>query len=111
MMHQQKDRSGAVDRAPGASLTPARFKFASCGGETYDASSKITGEESGMVRRWFFGAALVLSLASVLHAKQGIVRTTDGRTLEGDVTETTPDQAITIVMHGVSIVVPRNTIS
>ena len=65
-----------------------------------------------MIRRWLFGAALVVGLASVLLANQGVVKTQDGRTLEGNVDESAgPDADVTITIHGVTITLPRSDIA
>jgi hypothetical protein len=64
-----------------------------------------------MMRRWTFGAALVLGLASVLVARQGIVHTDDGRTLEGDVDESAgPSGKVVVTIHGVAVTLPRDDI-
>ena len=64
-----------------------------------------------MMRWSALGAALVLGLASVLLARQGIVRTQDGRTLEGDVDESAgPQGIVTIAIHGVTVSLPRSDI-
>jgi hypothetical protein len=55
---------------------------------------------------------LVLGLASMLLARQGIVRTQDGRTLEGDVDESAgPQGTVTITIHGVAVALPRSDIA
>jgi hypothetical protein len=65
-----------------------------------------------MIRRWLLGAALVMGLASMLLAKQGVVKTQDGRTLEGDVDESAgPDADVAITIHGVTITLPRSDIA
>lgn len=64
-----------------------------------------------MMRCSALGAALVLGLASVLFARQGIVRTQDGRTLEGDVDESAgPQGNVTIAIHGVTVSLPRSDV-
>lgn len=61
-----------------------------------------------MIRRWWFGAAVVCLLASVLFARQGTVKTTDGRSIQGDIDETSPDgRSISVSLRGVTITLPR----
>jgi len=60
---------------------------------------------------WWLGRALMLAvgLASVAMARQGVVKTSDGRTIEGDVVEN-PD-AVTITRRGIDTVVPRGQVA
>jgi hypothetical protein len=65
-----------------------------------------------MIRRWLLGAALVMGLASMLLAKQGVVKTQDGRILEGDVDESAgADADVKVIIHGVAITLPRSDIA
>jgi hypothetical protein len=65
-----------------------------------------------MNRRWALGAVLVLGLASMLLARQGIVRTQDGRTLEGDVNESAgPQGNVTVTIHGAVVSLPRSDVA
>jgi len=64
-----------------------------------------------MIRRWWLGAAMVCLLASALFARQGTVKTTDGRTIQGDVDDNSPDgQTVSIAMHGATITLPRQDV-
>ncbi len=58
------------------------------------------------------GVAVVGMLASVLLARPGVVRTKDGRTIEGDIVESVdhPDQ-ITIGVHGAQLSINRTNIA
>ena len=63
-------------------------------------------------RLWWFGAtastaALCLS-ASLLFARPGVVKTLDGKTLEGDIEEK-PDQVL-VTMHGIKTAVNRDNV-
>jgi hypothetical protein len=62
-----------------------------------------------MNRRLFWIGAVTACLStSVLFARQGVIKTRDGRTLEGDIEEK-PDQ-VTIVLHGIRTSINRNNI-
>jgi hypothetical protein len=64
-----------------------------------------------MMRRWWLGPALVCCLASMLLARQGTIKTTDGRFLQGDIDENSPDgQTVSITLHGVTAAIPRESI-
>src|SRR5688500_11268749 len=54
------------------------------------------------------GCALLLVLAALLHAKPGVVKTTDGQTYEGDVTE--EGTTVTVKTRKVPIVIQRANI-
>ena len=54
------------------------------------------------------GCAVLLLLAAVLHAKPGVVKTTDGQTYEGDVTE--EGTTVTVKTRKVPIVIQRANI-
>jgi hypothetical protein len=64
-------------------------------------------------RLWWIGAAgavaSVCLSASVLFARQGVIRTKDGRTMEGEIVEEKPDQ-VTITIRGIRTNVPRDNI-
>ena len=63
-------------------------------------------------RLWWIGAAgafaSVCLSASVLLARQGVIRTKDGRTMEGDIEEK-PEQ-VSVVIRGIRTNVPRDQI-
>jgi hypothetical protein len=59
-------------------------------------------------RLWWIGAAAACLSTSVLFARQGVVKTRDGRTLEGDIDEK-PDQVI-INLHGIRTAINRDNI-
>jgi hypothetical protein len=64
-----------------------------------------------MMRRWLLGAALIAGLASVLLARQGVIKTQDGRTLEGDVDDSAgPEADVMITIHGVGVTLARSDI-
>lgn len=64
-----------------------------------------------MPRRWWLMPALVCCLASTLLARQGAIKTTDGRYLQGDIDENSPDgQTVSITLHGVTAAIPRQSI-
>src|SRR2546429_567733 len=65
-----------------------------------------------MTRRWVFCAALggvitILS-ATVLAGKPGIVKTRDGRTLEGDVDEKA--DGVTVTLRGIPTTITRENV-
>jgi hypothetical protein len=53
-------------------------------------------------------ALVILFSASLLQARQGVVKTRDGKTLEGDIDEK-PDQVV-IVMHGIKTTINRDNV-
>jgi hypothetical protein len=59
-------------------------------------------------RLWWIGAAAVCFSASVLFARQGVIRTRDGKTIEGDIEEK-PDQVV-ISLHGIKTAINRENI-
>lgn len=61
-----------------------------------------------MWRHWMFSTALILVLASGLLARQGIVKTKTGTTLEGDVRE--KPEGISVTIRGIETVVPRDEV-
>lgn len=63
-----------------------------------------------MVRRWWLGGLLILCLSSVLLARQGVIKTKDGQTLEGDIDDTHPD-GVYITIHNVQTTVHRSDIA
>ena len=58
--------------------------------------------------RAVLSATLVLLFASVLMAKPGIIKTKDGRTLEGDVTE--QSDGVSIVIRGIPTTIARENL-
>ena len=64
-----------------------------------------------MIRQWWLGGVVVCLLATGLLARQGTIKTRDGRTLQGDIDETSPDgQSVGISIHGATITLPREDI-
>jgi hypothetical protein len=65
-----------------------------------------------MKQRWYLAAAIMLSVCSSLSARQGIVRTQDGSSYEGDVNEqATPDGTSVDVTHrGATMTIRRSNI-
>jgi hypothetical protein len=59
-------------------------------------------------RLWWISAAVVCFSASLLFARQGVIKTRDGKTLEGDIEEK-PDQVI-ISLHGIRTAINRDNI-
>ncbi|HVT88271.1 MAG TPA: hypothetical protein VHD56_05430 [Tepidisphaeraceae bacterium] len=57
---------------------------------------------------WWATLAAAGLAASVLFADQGIVKTKDGSTFEGDVKETTT--SVTVTIHGVDTVIPKTDV-
>jgi hypothetical protein len=64
-----------------------------------------------MFPRHWLSLIFVLSLATPLYAKQGVVHTIDGRALQGDIDEDQPDGlSVAITARGATIVVERSNI-
>src|SRR5438270_13286129 len=61
-----------------------------------------------MLRRWMLGGVGGMLLASVLCARPGVVKTRDGQTFQGDITEE-QDQLV-VDRTGIRTAVPRDTI-
>ena len=61
-----------------------------------------------MLRRWMLGGVGGMLLASVLWARPGVVKTRDGQTFQGDITEE-QDQLV-VSRKGIRTAVPRDTI-
>ena len=61
-----------------------------------------------MLRKWMLGGLCSLLLASVCSAQPGIVKTRDGQTFEGEITETA-DQVI-IERKGIKVTVEKSDI-
>ena len=59
-------------------------------------------------RLWWIGAAAICLSTSLLMARQGVVRTRDGKTIEGDIEEK-PDQVI-VNLHGIRTAINRDNI-
>lgn len=64
-----------------------------------------------MIRRlWWTAATATICLStSLLLARQGVVKTRDGRTLEGDIVEK-PEQ-VEVTLHGIKTAVPRDNLA
>lgn len=58
---------------------------------------------------WTASAATICIGSSVLLARQGVVKTRDGRTLEGDIVEK-PEQ-VEVTLHGIKTAVPRDNLA
>ena len=64
-----------------------------------------------MVRRWWWLAgAMVLLCCSLLPARQGVVRTIDGRSIEGDVADDPNSDTVTISVGNAQVAVERTDI-
>src|SRR3954471_24829541 len=62
-------------------------------------------------RRWWITAAAAIGLsASTLFARQGVIHTRDGKTIEGEIVEEKPD-AVVIAIRGIKTSVPRENIT
>src|SRR5258706_5539538 len=59
-------------------------------------------------RLWWIGAAVVCLSTSLLLARQGVIKTRDGKTIEGDIEEQ-PDQGI-VNLHGIRTAISRDNI-
>jgi tetratricopeptide (TPR) repeat protein len=59
-------------------------------------------------RLWWIGAAALCLSSSLLFARQGVFKTRDGKTIEGDIEEK-PDQVI-VSLHGIRTAVNRDNI-
>jgi hypothetical protein len=60
-------------------------------------------------RIWWIGAVAACLSSSVLLARQGVIKTRDGKTLEGDIEEK-PDQVI-ITLHGIRTAINRDNLA
>jgi len=63
-----------------------------------------------MVRRWCLAGAMVLLCCSLLPARQGVVRTDDGRTIEGDVADDPNSDTVTVTVGNAQVAVDRSDI-
>ncbi|MGD0139529.1 MAG: hypothetical protein ABSD28_11675 [Tepidisphaeraceae bacterium] len=64
-----------------------------------------------MIRRWWLGALAICLLASALLARQGILSTTDGRVMQGDI-QTSPDgKTINVTMYGSTLTLDRGSVA
>ena len=64
-----------------------------------------------MTRRWWLCGAVILAMSSALVARQGVVRTQDGQTIEGDVNETATADSVSVTIHGTQVLLPRSDIA
>jgi hypothetical protein len=62
-----------------------------------------------MLRWCWVGVVLLVALTGILVAKPGVIKTTDGRSLEGDIDDT-GGTSVNITTHGVTISVDRTDI-
>src|SRR5437764_6879936 len=91
-------------------LAPTRFQLARSSPRIYH---EPTTRRPLMNRRlWWIGAAAsaaaVCFSASLLLARPGVVKTLDGKTLEGEIEEK-PDQVL-VTMHGIKTAVNRDNV-
>jgi hypothetical protein len=64
-----------------------------------------------MIRRWWLGALVICLLTSGLLARQGILKTNDGRVIQGDI-QTAPDgQSVNVTIKGATVTIPRDTVA
>ncbi|MGD0387885.1 MAG: hypothetical protein ABSC42_02925 [Tepidisphaeraceae bacterium] len=64
-----------------------------------------------MIRRWWLGVLVICLPVSVLLARQGILSTTDGRVMQGDI-QTSPDgQSVNITMYGSTVTLDRSSVA
>lgn len=63
-----------------------------------------------MLRWWFLTGALVLFYCSILLARQGVVQTNDGRTIEGDITDDFNSDTVAIRIGASEVDVLRSDI-
>jgi hypothetical protein len=63
-----------------------------------------------MLRRWWLSGAVVVVCSSMLLARQGVVRTDDGRVIEGDITQSVNDDLVTITIGTGQVTVPRSDV-
>ncbi|MDP9174793.1 MAG: hypothetical protein M3O30_13150 [Planctomycetota bacterium] len=64
-----------------------------------------------MMRQWWLGALVCFTLGSVLMARQGVIVTNDGRTLEGDIDDSgAATRPVTVTLHSVKTEIPRSSI-
>jgi len=64
-----------------------------------------------MTRWWCLGVICVLALTSMLAARQGVVKTKEGQTFAGDITDDPDSDSVSIVIHGVITTVVRSSIA
>jgi hypothetical protein len=64
-----------------------------------------------MIRRWWLGASAICLLASALLARQGMLSTTDGRVMQGDI-QTSPDgKTVYVTMYGSTLTMDRSSVA
>src|SRR5208283_33706 len=63
-----------------------------------------------MRRRFWLSGALVVVFCSALLARQGVVRTDDGRTIEGNITDDPNSDLVTIAVGNAQVAVPRSEV-
>jgi hypothetical protein len=98
----------------------SRFVLASAAAEIYDGSGESLARSTFMkLRSRYFGCSsgllliicLALGLATRAMAKPGVIHTTDGRTIEGDINENPGDpESVGLTSHGVTILIPRRSV-
>src|SRR5437763_9710091 len=95
-------------------LAPTRFQLARSSPRIYHEPTTRRPLMNRRRRRrlWWFGAAAsaaaVCFSASLLLARPGVVKTLDGKTLEGEIEEK-PDQVL-VTMHGIRTAVNRDNV-
>jgi hypothetical protein len=66
-----------------------------------------------MIRRWWLGALLIFLFclpAAALLARQGILSTTDGRVMQGDIQANPDGKSVNITAHGSTLTIDRSSV-
>jgi hypothetical protein len=64
-----------------------------------------------MIRRWWLGFVVICLLASGLLAKQGTLKTRDGRRFQGDIQNAPDGQSINVTIRGATITIARDDVA
>jgi hypothetical protein len=68
-------------------------------------------ENTFMIRRWWLGLFVICLLASGLLAKQGTLKTKDGRRFQGDIQNAPDGQSINVTIRGATITIARDDVA
>jgi len=63
-----------------------------------------------MIRQWWLGLFVICLLASALLAKQGTLKTKDGRRFQGDIQNAPDGQSVNVTIRGATITVARDDV-
>jgi hypothetical protein len=64
-----------------------------------------------MLRRWWWCGILAVMFCSPLMARDGMIQTTDGKRLQGDIQDVAGLDSVAITDHGVVVTIPRSNIT